>query len=628
MAVGFGILGPLQVLENGGPVDPGSRKQQILLVALLCHANTRVSFDSLVEALWDDAPPRTARKNIQVYVSALRRLVGAEPGSGASRISHQSGGYVLHAAAGELDSLCFEQRARAGALTGALDLWRGSALDGFRDVPLIGAAAQRLDRRFLGVFEDWLEAEIAAGGGPAVVERVTEIAQLHPFRERLRMLQMTALCRAGRRSEALAVYDDLRQSLAHELGLPPSPALARFYGSLLCEPVPDEPRAAAPRPRREVPPNLLPGDPPTFTGRAAAARRLTEALGRGGHRLAVVTGPLGAGKTALAVHVAHRLGDQFPDGRLFVRLRGEDGRLRPLEDVVRQLLAAVSPGGPELPGPPDPRWAWQLWLSRRRALVVVDDARRECEVRPLLPEAGESAVVVTARPRLIGLEGADRVWLSSFAAEEAVELLGRVIGRERVDADRESAGRIVGAAGLLPLGVRLVADRLAFLRHVPLREYGARMAGTRALLDELCGGDPVVRARLADSIGDLPEAEHSAVLRLGLLAEPVFTLEQAAAVLGADPGTAVRVLERLLEASLLTVPNVEGLAHTVRYEMPALPFAFAREMAARAPDRVPVPLPPFPVPPPTPSPLPPPVSVPVHTSLPVPVPVPVPVSNH
>ncbi|MFB7618825.1 BTAD domain-containing putative transcriptional regulator [Kitasatospora sp. NPDC056181] len=618
MAFGFGILGPLQVLENDCPVDPGSRKQQILLAALLCHANSRVSFDALVEALWDDAPPRTARKNIQVYVSALRRLVGAQTGT---RISHQSGGYVLHAAPGELDSLRFEQRARAGALTEALELWRGQALDGFRDVPLIDAAAQRLDRRFLGVFEDWLEAEIAAGGGPAAVERVTELAQQHPFRERLRMLQMTALCRAGRRSEALAVYDELRQSLAHELGLPPSPALARFYGSLLCEQVPAEPRAPAPRPRREAPPNLLPGDPPAFTGRAAAARRLTDALAGGGNRLAVVTGPLGAGKTALAVHVAHRLGERFPDGRLFVRLRGEDGRLRPLEDVVRQLLAAASPGPPELPGPPDPRWAWQLWLSRRRALVVVDDARRECEVRPLLPEAGESAVVVTARPGLIGLEGAERVWLSAFPAEEAVEFLGRVIGRERVEADRESAGRIVRAAGLLPLGVRLAADRLAFLRHVPLREYGARMAGTRPLLDELCGGDLAVRARLAESIGDLPETAHRAVLRLGLLTEPVFTLEQAAAVLDTDPDSAVLVLEHLLEAGLLTVPDVEGLAHTVRYEMPALPYAFAREMVARATDRMPLPAP-------GPVAMPMPMSVVMPVSVPVSRPVSVPVAHH
>ncbi|WP_380283357.1 BTAD domain-containing putative transcriptional regulator [Kitasatospora purpeofusca] len=606
MAVGFGILGPLRVLENGRELDAGSRKQQILLAALLSHANTRLSAEALVEALWDDAPPRTARKNLQVYVSGLRRLVAAEPGNGAApvvRISHQAGGYVLHAAEDGLDALRFEQRVRAGALAEALGLWRGQALDGFRDVPLIDAAAQRLDRRFLGVFEDWLDAELAAGRGAVAIERVTETAQRHPLRERLRMLQMTALCQAGRRSEALAVYDELRQLLAQELGLPPSPALARCYRALLCDqgagPVP--PRSAAPaapaaRPASVdpcPPPHLLPTDPPAFTGRTAAARRLAEVLTGGAGRLAVLTGPLGAGKTALAVHTAHRLGERFPDGRLFVRLRGDDGRLRPLEDVLRQLLAATAPAGrggapPGAAGRFDPRWAWQLWLTGRRALVVVDDARRESEVRPLLPEAGESAVVVTARPRLIGLEGAHRFWLPPFAVDEAVEFLGRTIGADRVAADPESAARIVRAAGLLPLGVRLVADRLAFLRHVPLSAYGARLTGGRALLDELCGGDPLVRVRLAGSVGELPEAGHRAVLRLGLLARPVFTLDEAAAVLDCDPGTAARTLEDLLEASLLTLAGADGPADDVRFAMPALLYAYARERAARAAERVPV----------------------------------------
>ncbi|MFE2107862.1 BTAD domain-containing putative transcriptional regulator, partial [Kitasatospora sp. NPDC059463] len=398
MTVGFGILGPLRVLENGRELDAGSRKQQVLLTALLSHANTRLSAETLVEALWDDAPPRTARKNLQVYVSGLRRLLGAEPGSAgeravpAVRISHQAGGYVLHAGEDGLDALRFEQRARAGAFAQALELWRGPALDGFRDVPLIDAAAQRLDRRFLGVFEDWLDAELAAGRGAEAIERVAETAQRHPLRERLRMLQMAALCQAGRRFEALAVYDELRQLLAHELGLPPSPALARFYRALLCDAGPVLPRTAAPSGPAAppppaapygpaavggpAPPHLLPVDPPAFTGRAAVRHRLAEVLTGGAGRLAVLSGPLGAGKTALAVHTAHRLGERFPDGRLFVRLRGDDGRLRPPEDVLRQLLAATAPAG-RGGGGGDPRWGGPGWVSGRRGGVGGDGGRRE-----------------------------------------------------------------------------------------------------------------------------------------------------------------------------------------------------------------------------------------------------------
>jgi hypothetical protein len=342
------------------------------------------------------------------------------------------------------------------------------------------------------------------------------------------------------------------------------------------------------------PPCRLPWDPPSFTGRNEATRQLTDVLVRGGHRVVVVTGPLGVGKTALAVHAAHQLDDSFPDGRFLVRLYDADGKTRPVEEIMSQLRSAgLAPMA--RPGPrarrgqriqPDWRHAWQEWLGAHRALIILDGARRDSEVRPLLPESGDSAVILTSRSRLTGLEAAHRLAVPPFTVPESLEFLGRIIGGHRVAADRHSAERIMLATGLLPLGVRLVAERLALLHHVPLREYAARMSGTPSLLDELSAGDTTIRPRLAEAIGELPQPARRGVARLGKLSGAVFSLSEAAAVLDADEGTAVRVLETLLEASVITVPAAEALAHAVRYEMPPLTFAYAREVAATLPRAV------------------------------------------
>jgi DNA-binding SARP family transcriptional activator len=595
------ILGPLRVTRDGQPVDLGSRKQQVILALLLCNAGSPVLVSALSQALWDDQPPRTARKNIQVYVCTLRGLVG--PG-GRPPICHDNGSYTIDTDPADVDALLFTRRVQqaralsqggdragaAAALAGALDLWRGPALEGLRGIPLVAAAAQRLDRRYLAAFEDWAEAEVALGRGAGATERIAEVAAIHPLRERLRTLQMSALCHAGRRSEALAVYDELRQLLAHELGLSPSPALAAFYQSIVSgRPRPasgDGPgggagpvagiaagpaAVAAGRPGR---PSLLPREAPCFTGRDDCARLLTASLAAGDGQLTIVTGPLGAGKTALAVHAAHQLADSFPGGRFFARLHDDDGALRPPREVIAQLMrAAVATARP----PQD--WSaqdWRAWLAEHKALVVLDDARREGEVRPFLPEAGDSAIVVTSRSRLPGLDAA-RVAVPPLAVAEAVALLGRVAGAPRVAAGRRAAEAIVARAGLTPLAVRLAGERLAVLRHLTLAEYATRLAAVPSLLAELSRGDGDVRQRLARAVDDLPDAARRALLRLGRLPEPVFTLDEAAAVLGTDEETARLDLEALLDASMIAVPDVETLAHAVLYEVPALVHAYARD---------------------------------------------------
>ena len=542
----------------------------------------------LVEALWDDSPPRAAKKNLQVHIWALRSLISAACSS--PRITHRAGGYILEVDHAQLDWLMFEQKlresqqfwrrdqlpARTRALAEALALWRGPVLDGMRGNAVVEAAAQRLESRVVTTFEDWAEAEVALGGALRAIEQITNLAHRHPFRERLRIVQMTALGQLGRRTEALAVYDELRRSLATEFGLSPSTALTALYEAVLHEG--EAVRSLSQSPARRSAFSTVPRDLVAFTGRQAHTRQVVDALASG-ERLAMLTGPVGIGKTAFAVHLAHQLRNRFPDGCFFASLRADDGSLLSPRHVISELWWAVlesgtagrQDGSPEL---------WQHWLATRTALLVFDDVRSESEVRPLLPRIGNSATVVTSRTRLSGLGVAHRIRLPPLSVVEAMDLLRSLIGPERVNRDLGSAERIVGAAGLSPLGVRLFGDKLAVLCHVPLREYLVRLDGTLPVLDELTAGDLTIRARLAGAIEDLPVAARQAFPFLGRLPKPSFTLGEAADVFRLEVADALQVLETLLEANIITAPSAEAAARSVVYELPVLLHAYAREICA------------------------------------------------
>lgn len=592
----FGILGPLTASVDGRQLSLGPLKQQLVLALLLCRANAVTSVDLLTEALWADEPPRTARKNLQVYVACLRKLLagGGEPGD---RLVHRNGGYVLRAKPSELDRLHFEElvaaarqsdAASTAALLGqALALSRGGMLDGLVDHPVLRGEVDRFSRRWLAVFEDWAEAELIVGNAPAAVERICEVAAEHPFRERLRQVQMTALHLSGRQSEALGVFDELRQSLARELGLRPSPSLERLYRSVLSgEPVLKVERLQQPAtppsvPQRRAPRVALPPDLSDFTGRAELLGEVLGLLTDDRTRVVVLSGPVGAGKTSLSVHLAHQLGQSFPDGRLFLRLRGDSGErqnvVRPYPALLRELLRLV---GVDAPAADTDELAasWQGWLLEHRMLLVLDGAVDAATVRALLPDAGASKVLVTSRSRLTELDFADRFELVPMQPEEAVALLGRIVGTDRVLTDRPAAGRIVQAVGLVPLAVRTAGNKLSRLRHLPLAEFAARLADPDGMLDELCTGDGVLRGRLAGSVADLPGPERDALRRLGSLANPWFTLDEAAAVLDESPGRVRRLLESLIEANAVTAPNAEVMAHAVVYELPPLLRCFTREL--------------------------------------------------
>ncbi|CAL9363798.1 BTAD domain-containing putative transcriptional regulator [Streptomyces sp. enrichment culture] len=584
----FSVLGPLAVHRDGRALPLGPHKQRVVLATLLGSANSPVSVDALTDAVWPEEPPRTARKNLQVYVSALRALLGADDRDPA-RLTHTCGGYLLRADEDELDLLRFRSLVRAAEgqrpgpaaalLRQALDLWQGPPLgDDLRRSPRLAEEAERLELRHLTAYESWAEAELELGGAPAVVEGLRDLVEHHPLRERLRSAWMRALAGSGRQAEALAVYDDYRQLLARELGLETSAAMTARYRAILAGDHrtgrPPAERTADPAPTAGNRPltAVLPPDLVDFTGHGDELRHLVELLEEEGPAgVVLLSGPAGAGKTALAVRAAHLLGDRFPAGRLHVTLRDADGRTRPPADVLAELAERTG-----LSGRPTPE-AWREWLARHRALVVLDDVPGERAVRPLLPCGGQGRVLLTARGQLGGLAPVHRIPVPPFGTAEALQLLTGLVGPGRVRADREAALRIVRACGGSPLAVRVSGMRLAVLRHVPLREFADRLADPAAALDELTSGDVSVRRRLARGWDTLPEHYGRDTERLAAATgDGPFGLTEAAEALGCDERHAVRTVEALIDAGLVTSPGGEVTAHAAQYELPYLVRLYAR----------------------------------------------------
>jgi len=587
----FRLLGQLGAGADGTPLALGPLKQRTVLAALLAQPNTLVPTDLLTDAVWQDDPPRTARKNLQVYVSALRRLFHSVDRDD-ERVVYQSDGYLLRAAEPELDTLEFESLARAGreaAAEGAresaarmfaraLRLWDGPPLPELRHSPVLRATATRLTTRYVAAVEDWAENQLALGNPRAVVNALADLAEQNPLRERLRALQLTALHRAGRRAEALAVFSELRQQLSRELGLSPSPELEACYRTILSDQAAPKDAPADPAaPARRPGPSLLPPDIPDFTGRTEELAALTGAVRRG-ERLVLVTGPVGIGKSALAVHAAHRLRNDFPDGHLFLRLGQEDGAMRPLEALTAELGRLTGDGRISAADPEQGLTVWRSWLAGRRMLLVLDDARDTARVRALLPVAGDSAVVVTSRAPLAGLCSARRIDLPPQTTTEALELLAAMIGHQRFHSDPAAAERIVTACGLLPLAVCVAGHKLAVLRHVPLAEFADRLSDPHCVLDELAVGGIAVRHRLSDQWNELDAPGRAALARLGQLPLTApFTLDQAVGLLGQDRRQTLCELERLIAAGVVVSPAAEVSAHTARYALPPLTHIYARE---------------------------------------------------
>ncbi|GGL11370.1 hypothetical protein Sme01_42130 [Sphaerisporangium melleum] len=588
------ILGPLQVRVDGHPTVIGAPKQRLLLAILLCHANAVIPSDQLIDALWGERPPRTARKNLQVYVSGLRKIVG-------DRLSFEGWGYRLYAGRDELDLLRFVELARSGRgairsgdltvaaelLGEAVRMWQDPPLAEFSHVPLVAREIARSTDLFLSVYEDWVELEIELAHHVEALASLDVIAPRFPARERIAAARMTALYRCGRTSEALSHFENLRRHLAAEMGLDPSPVLRNLYQEILrgggarrAE------MTGAPDPARpqviQTLANQLPRDIADFVGREAEVRRIMEDSAA----VTLITGEPGIGKTALAVHVAHILAPAFPDGALVVALRRQGGAPRATVDLQREILEAVGLNVAGVRGDDVLAAIWRSWLANRKVLLVLDDSPDESSVRTLLPGTTASKVLVTSRSRLSGLESVARVTLGELSDAEGLDFLGRLIGRDRVECDLPAVKAIFERYGLSPLVLRLLGSRLAGLRHVPVGRLAARLVRSENVLDEFAAGETSLRARFEESYNQPSWAYRQAFLALGALHRPPFSHEELVAALDGTTSSPERVIESLLEANILSVPqhamdDAEVVAHSMCYAMSPLAHRFAGELLGR-----------------------------------------------
>ncbi|MFC4009096.1 BTAD domain-containing putative transcriptional regulator [Nonomuraea purpurea] len=571
MGVELRVLGPLQVRVPGMRVDGGPLKQRLLLAMLLCRANNVVSKTTLAADLWDELPPASARKNIQVYVSQLRKVLG-------DRIQNAGYGYALSVQADELDLFRFDSLvlaghkcARAGRvaaaaklLSEAVSLRTAEPLADLLQNSWAAAESERLERRVVTAYEDWADLAIELGQYESVLTGVDDVLVRHPHRDRVRAAKMAALAGAGRAQEALSCYEEHRQKLAHDLGLDPSPALRAVYDKILYQSLgPAKPARAD---NRTLDPVYLPPKNADFVGRAAETQALAAFLDSRSSSAgpAVITGPIGIGKTALAVHVAHMMRDLFPDGIVVVKLHDAASHPLPASEVLRQLLHAV--GLEECENVDSAIALWRSWLAQQRILVIVDDAPDEASVRYLLPSFGASRVLVTSRMRLSTLDSVMRLELAVLSPQEGLELLGRIIGLHRVMRDLDGAERLLRACALHPLAIRAAAARLVALPYLSCDRLAARLEAAPEF-DDFDIGDISVGTLYSSGLLRLPPAWREAVRGLAALPGRTFTLDAV--------GSHTDVFEALIEANIVTCPSGDVGAHSVMFSMAPLVQRYA-----------------------------------------------------
>jgi DNA-binding SARP family transcriptional activator/Tfp pilus assembly protein PilF len=597
----FGVLGPLLVQDGDAVVGVPAARQRVLLAALLLHAGTAVPADALAEIVCDGAPSAGAATTLRSHVMRLRRVLGPGPGG---RVVTRYPGYLIEAREEEVDLLRFARLCReggvavragaweqaSGMLSEALGLWRGEPL---ADIPcglLRRDEVPGLQEQRLQALEWRIETRLHLARHAELVPELQSLAARHPLRERFHAQLMLALYRCGRQAEALAAYQDARRLMVEELGTEPGTELRQLHQRILtADPslaVPDSPVLGASGGLPAVP-RELPAGVGHFTGRETELAALYELLDRSGEQapgavvISAIGGTAGVGKTALAVHWAHQVAERFPDGQLYVNLRGYDpAQPMTAADALAGFLRALGVSSQDIPAEEDQRAArYRSTLAGRRVLVVLDNAGSAGQVRPLLPGTPSCFVVVTSRDALAGLvarDGANRLDLDLLRLDDAVRLLRQLIG-ERADTDPDAATALAGQCCCLPLALRVAAELAAARPDVSLAGLVGELADQQRRLGLLdAGGDPrtAVRAAFSWSYRHLDTGAARAFRLAGLHPGADFGPYAVAALTGAALEQGRGVLDALARAHLIQH------AGTDRYGMHDLLRAYARELAA------------------------------------------------
>ncbi|MGW2490887.1 AfsR/SARP family transcriptional regulator [Streptomyces sp. NPDC001606] len=610
----FSVLGPLQVRRGDTALAVGYPQQQAMLATLLLRPRRSAGGVELTEALWGPEPPDRALSTVRTYAWRWRKVLRSDTAEPEVLVSFGDG-YKLVVPDESIDALRAGELAAQAGLAGAqgrpaearrllaeaLALWEGEPLAGIPG-PFAERQRRSLAELRITLLEQRLAYDLELGDAAGCVSELAELTAEQPLRERPYALLMRALYQTGRAADALGVFRRARQVLVEELGVEPGPDLAELHRrilerdpALLPSPAPavvpeperatdaqgdggparaERPAVAPPPPR---PAQLPPGEP-DFIGREALVSAVGDALrqtGRSTPAIVALAGMGGVGKTALALHVAHRVRDAFPDGQLYADLHGGDDVPSAPDVVLATFLAALGVTAEALPEDVEARAAlFRSMTDGRRLLIVLDNVRDSRQLRPLLPGAVGCAVLVTCRTRVAGLPVTLQADVDVFHSAEAVRLLGRAIGDERVAAERTAALGLVEACGFLPLAVRIVAARLAARPRWSIASLNERLAVEWRRIDELRIGELTVEAVFELGYRQLTQQQATAFRRLAAVDCADLGVTAAASMLDADEPTAEDLLESLVDACML-VSTEPG-----RYRYHDLLRSFARRKSA------------------------------------------------